>query len=78
MKNKETLEEAIERLYGTFEDCKGDEIKIAIRVGRVDAFYDAVKWQQERMYSEEDMKKAFEWGIAHITFEEWFNQYKKK
>jgi hypothetical protein len=33
---------------------------------------------QERMYSEEDMREAFEWGVAHITFEEWLKQFKNK
>ncbi len=29
-------------------------------------------------YSEEDMRKAFEWDVTHITFEEWIKQFKKK
>ena len=43
------------------------------------------KWQAERMYSEEDMKKAYERGMFAIietghgdTFDEWFKQFKKK
>lgn len=41
-------------------------------------FIEGAKWQQERMYSEEDMREAFEWGVAHITFEEWIKQFKNK
>ena len=91
---QETLEEAIERLYGTFEDCKGDEIKTAIRVGRIDAFYDAVKWQQERSYSEEEVLafgkfcldkvadflngKSEEIDGQEYSMEELLEQFKKK
>lgn len=68
------------------------------------AFIRGAKWQQERSYSEEDMKNAFDSarefnsldGVVdvhivlpmggdisdlqplHITFEEWFEQFKKK
>ncbi len=41
--NKETLEEAAERL---------------IKLNRQDAFYEGAKWQAERMYSEEDIRKV--------------------
>ena len=34
--------------------------------------------KQQQGYSEEDMRKAFEWGVAHITFEEWIKQFKNK
>jgi hypothetical protein len=34
--------------------------------------------KQQQGYSEEDMRKAFEWGVAHITFEEWLKQFKNK
>ena len=49
------------------------------------------KWQQERMYSEEDLKRAFEAGHKkgfsgypntenwkELPFEKWFEQFKKK
>jgi hypothetical protein len=49
------------------------------------ALKDAAKWQQERMYSEEDMKKAFNAGeenvnncYTYMPFEEWFEQFKNK
>ena len=44
----------------------------------IDAFKQGAKWQQERSYSEEDMREAFEWGVAHITFEEWIKKFKNK
>jgi hypothetical protein len=72
----ETLEEAAERL---------------IKLNRQDAFYEGAKWMQERMYSEEDMRKAFiaggnsqieeddDYGTEYDAYmEEWFEQLKKK
>jgi hypothetical protein len=72
----ETLEEAAERL---------------IKLNRQDAFYEGAKWMQERMYSEEDMRKAFiaggnsqieeddDYGTEYDAYmEEWFKQLKKK
>jgi hypothetical protein len=64
---QETLEEAIERLYGDGTDCEGDIIKSAIRVGRIDAFYDATKWQQERSYSEEEVILFCEWFAFELN-----------
>ena len=51
-----------------------------------ESFIAGAKWQAERMYSEEDMKKAYEHGMWALvdgnghgdTFEEWFEQFKKK
>jgi hypothetical protein len=50
-------------------------------------FAQGAKWQQERMYSEEDMRKAFEAGElskedeingdGETSFEQWFEQNKK-
>jgi hypothetical protein len=40
--------------------------------------------EQERSYSEEDMKDAFQSGFTNgfninsVTFDEWFEQFKKK
>jgi hypothetical protein len=34
--------------------------------------------KQQQGYSEEDMREAFEWGVAHITFEDWLKQFKNK
>jgi hypothetical protein len=76
---QETLEEA--KKYAELS-YYGDE---------VDAFVRGVKWQQEqdkKMYSEEDLKQAFNVGFnvgyndetspSYLTFEKWFEQIKKK
>jgi hypothetical protein len=40
------------------------------------------KWQQERMYSEEDLRYAFECATdlnpSFESFNAWFKQFKKK
>jgi hypothetical protein len=72
---EETLEELIESqpYYGS---CTY-EYKEGIEVG--------AKWQAERMYSEEDMMKAYYQGHKSgigseeaLTFKKWFEQFKKK
>ena len=81
---QETLEEYIEReTKGLIEHSLKAAAKAFIRYG--------AKWQQERSYSEEDMKSAFKVGFSigygsdvhaidekNRTCEEWFKQYKKK
>jgi len=48
------------------------------------AFLRGGLWQAETMYSEEDLRKAFHVGRLYqgregdTTFEEWFEQFKKK
>jgi hypothetical protein len=69
---KETIEEFAER-YSAYSLSK---------VG----FIDGAKWQQERMYSEEDLRDAFFSGCQSERqikprvkcWEEWFEQFKKK
>ena len=48
---------------------------------------EGAKWQQERMYSEEDMAESFmacwkanvpEGFECKLSFKEWFEQFKKK
>ena len=51
--NKETLEEVALKLYPEEWDWREREI-----------FIEGAKWQQERMYSEEDMGKAYFQGWA--------------
>jgi hypothetical protein len=81
MKNKENLEEVAKRIYGS-DESKDVEYY---------AFIAGAKWQQERMYSEEDLI-----SFAHFYFQEefnstmqtskstdeilqeWFEQFKKK
>ena len=54
---KETLEEASERVaYDSTEENKG--------FPSMKMFIEGAKWQQERMYSEEDMGKAYFQGWA--------------
>jgi hypothetical protein len=51
---------------------------------KIKAFKHGAKWQQERSYSEEDLKDAFQSGFTNgfninsVTFEQWFEQFKKK
>jgi hypothetical protein len=75
MKQKTTLEEAMERLAIHFN---------------ID-FINGAKWQQENSYSEEEIKQAFKVGFSigygsdvhaidekNRTCDEWFEQFKKK
>ena len=51
-------------------------------------FKKGAKWKQERSYSEEEVKKAFQVGFnvgyndetspSYLTFDKWFNEFKKK
>jgi len=77
---QETLEEAAERKYS-------DKLYPMYGGLRRDAFKIGAKWQQERSYSEEDMKKAFEFyaerAICDIKyldddFTEFIKQFKNK
>ncbi len=78
---QETLEEAAKRIYGS--DVSKDV--------EYYAFLNGAKWQQERMYSEEDMREAFiaggnslieeddDYGTEYDAYmEQWFKQFKKK
>jgi hypothetical protein len=83
---EETLEEVAERLY-----------PIRIENGRDwnewgrNRFIEGAKWQQERSYSEEELKSAFKIGFnigygspvqeldsKNEHCERWFKQFKKK
>ena len=78
-KKQETLEEAAKRIYGT---DKSKDVEYY-------AFILGAKWQQERMYSEKDLREAFKQSRQALifekdmppvyeNFEEWFEQFKKK
>jgi hypothetical protein len=75
---KETLEEAAERiLWDNTGMIKENHPTI------IQTMIDLAKWQQERMYSEEDLLSAFEAGMMFIgedkgSFKEWFEQFKKQ
>ena len=88
MSNERILEEAAQRYSDDWENITGldyeDEFPEAIN--KLD-FINGAKWQQQqqRSYSEEDMKQAFLDGMFHSSgdtvdeaIEEWFNQFKKK
>jgi hypothetical protein len=74
---QETLEEAAKR---TYQKGLQDDIDLS--------FYDGVrlgaKWQAERMYSEEDLRRVYTVGKhggvnqTYYDFDEWFEQIKKK
>ncbi len=82
---QETLEEAAER-YCTpifYMGTPKQDLKRGFELG--------AKWHQERSYSEEDIKLAFESGVRNvvkligkyqveskISADEWFEQFKKK
>ena len=75
---KETLEEAAERIFDGFGDItKPIVIKRAIEL---------IKCQQERMYSEEEVKEIFYAGFNYAedksgnipNFKQYFEQFKKK
>lgn len=84
---KETVEEAAERIYPT-----PNPYIMGIDLGnsmRREAFKEGAKWQQERMYSKDDMKEC--WNASYIDamsfdeitykplfFEDFMEQLKKK
>ena len=84
MKNKETLEEAARRIFGDDEDRNYLEKR---------AFIKGAKWQQEKLYSEEEVKNLFrkyQYDLAQWILRmeddinsrpiptEWFEQFKNK
>lgn len=83
MENKETLEEAAERIYQ--EDFNTPYLEEVRRKNIKDAMIKLAKWQAERMYSEEDMRFSFEAGIRKSNsskkhsecWQEWIEQFKR-
>lgn len=90
MKDKETLEEVaqwvIDNRYAKSELEKVSDFEMYNTI--IDK---CSKWQQERSYSEEEIKQAFKVGFSigygsdvhaidekNRTCEEWFNKFKKK
>jgi hypothetical protein len=75
MNKQETLEETIERLFRYYPESTGYR-KAAI-IGK--------EWQMERSYSEEEVHhiiqmysiESYDIG-QNITYDEWFEQFKKK
>jgi hypothetical protein len=81
---QETLEEAAESYVRNESD-------VTLKLISKYSFKDGAKWQAERMYSEEDLKRAFEAGHKkgfsgypntenwkELPFEKWLEQFKKK
>ena len=87
---QETLEEATTKYLRTLKGVNYRSIYDFSNQQTL-AFMYGAKWQQERSYSEEDMKSAFKVGFSigygsdvhaidekNRTCEEWFEQLKKK
>ena len=87
IENKETLEEAAEIFVNnrfTKQIC-GDESYPDIYASKeaiVESYILFTKWQQERMYSEEEVKhivsEALESALVTVDLEQWFEKFKKK
>ena len=72
---KETLEEAFDRIFDSIDYTEFD----------FTSFEQGAKWQQERMYSEEEvinfLQEMNNWPTTFegkIDIKEWFEQFKKK
>ena len=92
---KETLEEAAERLqkdkYGIFiskdADAKGQLVIDTAKAAFLSGMKECAKWQEERMYSEEEVIKIIyqlhlemqtDKDFTFMKVDEWFEQFKKK
>ena len=78
IQEQETLEEVAEKEASLFYE-KGSLDWNKYR----QVFIEGAKWQQERSYSEEDIREAFLAGVDKesyrgLNFDEWFEQFKKK
>jgi hypothetical protein len=93
MKNKETLEEAAEKRYGTLITNPKKNITVDIHGDLKIGFIEGAKWQAERMYSEaiefaewiriKDFQTTSKnnWiglDMKYYTTQELFEQFKKK
>ena len=78
---QETPEEAAERIY----PMVGNEYLWHVPIQTRKIFIEGAKWQQERSYSEGDMKDAYIQGTLGLeykksfneSFYKWFEQFKK-
>jgi hypothetical protein len=87
---QETLEEAAERLFKTYSNntslAEGHYDYMMDKEDFKEASLEIVKWQQERMYSEEEafnLCREFaifvgRTGPSYKKQQEWFEQFKKK
>jgi hypothetical protein len=80
---KETLEEAAKQ-YAEIYRCPATNDNEYCKHDIISAFNNGAKWQQEKMYSEEDMRKAFKSSSltnmldVYESFEEFIEQFKNK
>ena len=82
---QETLEEAAERLqkdkYGIFiskdAEVKGQLVIDTARAAFLSGMTESAKWQQQRMYSEEDLKKAIDLArvFSKITENDGYDEF---
>jgi hypothetical protein len=77
---QETLEEAAEKYHNKISKKRNTQLGVPS-----EDFIAGVKWQQQRMYSEEDIHKivesyqnTMENNPTYITYNQWFEQFKKK
>jgi hypothetical protein len=82
---KETLEEAAENHLQKWRLLNNIHLSNILHAERCkNDFIAGAKWQQERMYSEEEVIKIlyqFHYDLVNSNFdtkEEWFNEFKKK
>lgn len=75
--DKIALEEAKQTAWMLYEHVEGNLYSTSFKNG----FELGAKWQADRMYSEEDLRQAYEHGMFSIietghgdTFEEWFKK----
>ena len=80
------LEDTIELPNQALKDAAKNHSNQTIRDDSEKSFIEGAKWQQERSYSEEDVKNAFldGWQLrdGDLPFpkakKKWFNKFKKK
>ena len=82
MKNKETLEEAAKKYANKKGDIPTTKLEDAIFK---QGFIDGAKWQQQQMYSENEVHsiiKSYHNTVKNnpinITYSKWFEKFKKK
>jgi hypothetical protein len=89
IKQETTLEQAAERILANningLRDALKDDDLFFFYKGVIQCYGEAMaKWQQEQMYSEEDMKKAFHVGRLYLgregdtNFEQFIEEFKNK
>lgn len=83
MKNKETLEEVAEKLYPYNDGFQVMDIDISEELQL--AFINGAKWQQQQMYSEEEVLNILKTFLYNSQMGKdvedvklWFEEFKKK